>query len=823
MRACKLRPMAWVGSVMMVLLAVALVWEMADAQIVPKGAYRNLRRAKMWTGLTNFGQHGPDQDGSRRSNTDGINYPGRNRLPSSLFRARSWPGARTHMQKYINRTSTARNLGTYIITKPDPAEYTPEAATTYNVSFSGLMVSTDITPMRYPVEDMVEGKAGVGFEHVHPIAQLPMSSWWPGQPPLPPDKVLEIHNNDFNTYMKPEHKRFGELVGITHWTTETGITGTKKIYQWSFRDWDDFIIVENIFENTGDTDGDGAADLNGGAGLTLNDTYFAFFNLFWPTEGGTANYDMSVAGGLSFQVWLLRWPESRNYDLMMDDVYRYTESSNYMGATPNHADLPEAVGLKMSYAYDWDSPLTPWDDTGDAHIPEIQCCRGRANVQLRGELQAGQYVAALPIDYDPTDGFAHDTDTYVAPKVAEQPFAVPWWPHKEEPEINRNSEDEIAHALVSVHLEEERPSMDNLDGRTPYPDNPTEPLPIPDNPTLGAESGDSPMCPHWYGFSHTYGPYDLKPGEKVKIVMAFAAGMVEEENIWGWQRKIPQNQADLKTDKAMRNLIKHAKAAQDIYEYEYDVPMPPPDPLIELSNTPDATIQIVWDSLDDLEDPDYAGTAEAKDVAGYRVYRSDFYVDDWKLLADVKVGGATGGKYTYVDDTALSGFQYYYAVTAYDTGHNDFKGRGAVPELESGLAAAEQLFRYEDPPVSPAIAANADADNLKRKVAVVPTPFLSDGSHAYEGSDKMRFINLPHKCLVKIFSISGNFVGEFEHDVEEGKPAVGETDWFQETREITGLVSPGIYFFVVESRVPESMGKVQKGTFVVVGGVTTAQ
>ena len=29
--------------------------------------------------------------------------------------------------------------------------------------------------------------------------------------------------------------------------------------------------------------------------------------------------------------------------------------------------------------------------------------------------------------------------------------------------------------------------------------------------------------------------------------------------------------------------------------------------------------------------------SEAKDVAGYRVYRSDFYIDDWKLLKDIKI------------------------------------------------------------------------------------------------------------------------------------------------------------------------------------------
>ena len=120
------------------LLVAVLVWDVAWAQIIPKGEYRNLRRAKVWTGLTNFGQHGPDRDGSRRTSTDGVNYPGRNRLTGSLWSARQWPGARTHMQRYLNRTSTARNLGTYIITKPDPAEYKPDGPRPTMCHFRGF-------------------------------------------------------------------------------------------------------------------------------------------------------------------------------------------------------------------------------------------------------------------------------------------------------------------------------------------------------------------------------------------------------------------------------------------------------------------------------------------------------------------------------------------------------------------------------------------------------------------------------------------------------------------------------------------------------------
>ena len=687
-----------------------------------------------------------------------------------------------------------------------------------NVSFSGLTTSPDITPVRYPVETEIEGQMGVGFEHLHQTARVPLGNWWPGQAELSPNDVVEIHNNDYARYMDPEHKRFGELVGIARWTTETGITGTKKVYQWSFRDYDDLIIVENVFENTGDTDGDGAADLNGGAGLTLNDVYFAFYNYFWPTEGGTANRD-KVDRARGYYYWLLRRSETENYNVDQDDVYRYSEAANYGSADPSYSDVPDAVGLKLSFAFNGDSPLTARDDTGDPHFPENQCCWGRQNFQIRGEIQAGQYVGLVPIDWDPTDGFANDTETYVAPKVMDQPFAVPWFTHKEEPDIARHSEDEIGHALVSIPLDGERPSLLNLDGRTPFPENPTSALPIQPNPSRVGETVEKPMSPNWYAFSHTYGPYDLMLGDKAKIVMAFVAAMPVEENMWEWQRNVPQNQQDLLAGKGAQNLVKHARKAKEIYEFGYDVPLPPPDVKMWIDNTPEATAKISWESIDDLEDPDYAGSAEARDIAGYRVYRSDFYVDAWQLLKDIPVGDGAHldpatNTYSLIDDAALAGFEYYYAVTAYDTGHSDYKGRGSVPSLEAGLGAPEQIFRNSYIPVSPAVASNPTANRLEALVRVVPNPFLADGVHAYLGSEKIRFVNLPNKADVKIFSVAGDLVAAFKHD----DPAVGEFGFTQATAELTGSLSAGIYYFVVRSEASESLGKIQRGTFVVVGG-----
>ncbi len=70
---------------------------------------------------------------------------------------------------------------------------------------------------------------------------------------------------------------------IVKWTTGVGITGTKKAKAWSYQKYDDFFIVENIFEYTGDSNGDGvvtAEDVYGTDLPVLTDVYFAFGNMF---------------------------------------------------------------------------------------------------------------------------------------------------------------------------------------------------------------------------------------------------------------------------------------------------------------------------------------------------------------------------------------------------------------------------------------------------------------------------------------------------------------------------------------------------------------
>ncbi|GIS72114.1 MAG: hypothetical protein CM1200mP10_16910 [Candidatus Neomarinimicrobiota bacterium] len=107
---------------------------------------------------------------------------------------------------------------------------------------------------------------------------------------------------------------------------------------------------------------------------------------------------------------------------------------------------------------------------------------------------------------------------------------------------------------------------------------------------------------------------------------------------------------------------------------------------------------------------------------------------------------------------------------------------------------------------------------MGEQIRVVPNPYrldFSDPLHMYpDVADpyKIRFINLPKHCMIRIYSASGDLVYESEHQ----KNTAAETAWRQNTITFSGRVVSGIYFWVVESLDPASTGKIQKGTLAVV-------
>ena len=113
---------------------------------------------------------------------------------------------------------------------------------------------------------------------------------------------------------------------------------------------------------------------------------------------------------------------------------------------------------------------------------------------------------------------------------------------------------------------------------------------------------------------------------------------------------------------------------------------------------------------------------------------------------------------------------------------------------------------------SPLLAANPESNALTREILVVPNPFnLNETERNYQGTNKLRFVGVPSKSRISIFTVSGDRVAVINHD----DPSAGEAAWQLKDRFLTGEATSAVYFYVVESLVPESSGQKVSGSFVI--------
>ncbi|MBT7042975.1 MAG: hypothetical protein HN920_05490, partial [Candidatus Marinimicrobia bacterium] len=100
------------------------------------------------------------------------------------------------------------------------------------------------------------------------------------------------------------------------------------------------------------------------------------------------------------------------------------------------------------------------------------------------------------------------------------------------------------------------------------------------------------------------------------------------------------------------------------------------------------------------------------------------------------------------------------------------------------------------------------------KVKVVPNPYIVRSNFKEsEFLRRIRFTNLPNVCKIKIFTLSGEFVNELDHNSDtEGN------EWW-DLRSINNQeVSPGLYLYYIEQFNPATHKKIadQVGKFAIV-------
>jgi hypothetical protein len=502
----------------------------------------------------------------------------------------------------------------------------------------------------------------------------------------------------------------------------------------------------------------------------------------------------------------------------------------------------------MTYAYDWNNWC--WtgsyaDDVGDpwrgGNRPSSVA---PPTLTVDGDLLSPAWIGWAEIDVDPTDGFVGDNAKYEAPKVAQQPFAhnMFWFQGRQssiaqlgdlvgdEPDPTKMSDDTlyqmITRSPATSYFNSDRlarPSRGSGDPNKgvpllPLSDNPTGPMPYVPNPDW--EWKNRPGIAAAYTVMDAYGPYDLAPGQKVKFVFAYVAGAPVEDNVREFQRK--KDSSELKKEEngaAFANLVKHLKKAQEAYALGYDLPNQPPDVDVTVASSENARVKLTWsDAADKSINPDTG----KPDVAGYHIYQAATLPDQWKQVADIKVGSAASGTYSLEDQGSLAGFQYFYSVRAYQGSANaGFKSRVTGKGVDGGVSAYESgvgdpsTFYYPptgETPFSPVQAASAAADRLEKNLLIVPNPYFDDRLHGYEGTPKIRILNVPRRCKIRIYTVAGDLVGQMDFD----SATEGEAAYFQLNKTATTPLTFGIYLVTVESLMPESLGKVKRASFVVI-------
>jgi hypothetical protein len=158
-------------------------------------------------------------------------------------------------------------------------------------------------------------------------------------------------------------------------------------------------------------------------------------------------------------------------------------------------------------------------------------------------------------------------------------------------------------------------------------------------------------------------------------------------------------------------------------------------------------------------------------------------------------------EYEYEIENLLPTVPYFVNVTAFDYGSPS----SGLPSLETSKTVnAKTAF---------ALHTSETAQALGEEIYVWPNPYRGDADYLAQGFEgrfsqfsnpipdrerRIHFANLPPRATIKIYSLDGDLVSEFEHDKASSDPTSMHAEWDMITRNTQAVVS-GIYYWVVEA------------------------
>jgi hypothetical protein len=570
----------------------------------------------------------------------------------------------------------------------------------------------------------------------------------------PPITIVDgVQQVPRQAYDEIDPELISDAMLVVRFSTQNGITTEMRWYAYACKNADSYMMLDIVLLNNGNALGDEKRLEY--RNQILHDVAFSYNIQQYISQDGATEYTA---------IW---------EDRCDDWVEYYGENYlDYIGTdTPAHpTGDPGADSLRLFIMWDGDNNLHPEvDDTGDPTLSY-----GYYRLALtQGQFRSQQYLGMGILHADKS---ADDESNDLS-----QPFSTVW-----RPQTKGFSSDQDRYNFIF--------SGDHMD--SPQEMGYTEP----NDPTTVAR----PIC--YPGV----GPYEEMPYmSDVHIVMLIAVNglsyvkCAEHGRQWWEQRQGGEGITDMEKNALLAtgrdSLFRVYSAATRRYfrniEGErdpFDAPDPPPAPDLTVT-AGEKSVLLEWSDVSGESDPD----TETNDFAGYRVYRS-LGRNDTTFTRIWECGGNSGIPVTtsYSDETVQRGFAYFYYVTAYDDGSQNWEQPGV--SLESGkLWNMMQRNQAVHPFLTKTPVSTLD------DIKVIPNPYhdLSE-RYNYPGEpNKILFINIPPECTIKIYTMSGDLVMTLHHT-----DGTSEESWNQVT-EHNQLIYTGVYIYAVESDMGDKIGK----------------
>ncbi len=586
----------------------------------------------------------------------------------------------------------------------------------------GAVNFTDETGTNYPYKVVHVGPRVNGANEFFPIEFKMVSRFAP--PEVTVDGEASFDKPVDNDEVDPTMKADRMIINVVN--SGLGITMTRKIMQFSQEFHDNYIVYEYTYTNTGNTDADADIEL---PNTTLEGVYFYF------------QYRYSVCANTRYVIGnATGWGINSMLDTRGDGVKVDPPNENFRAQYAWHGRYPA---------------FTAYDNIGGP-IWAPGSGEGTTEADTTGRLGASQFVGVVTLHADRSA-----TDKADDPS---QPSTTSY-EGSDEPLQSNNS----AFNLPKMALEYEWMSKGHVSPRHADKVEPSGNFIEPTgDPALGTPGG--------FSNANGYGPYTLRPGESVRIVMAegmSGLSRIMQERI-GQQykrRQITAREKNIWVMTGRDSLFQTFRRAIANFNSGYNIPRSPLPPKSLTVESGGDRINLLWDVYEN--DPN---------LSGFEIYRAVGRRDSTYYL--IHTAGPQDRSYS--DTTPIRGRDYYYYLVAVGKPEQN-DGSGLTPR------GALRSNRY--------YAQTYNEANLKRQagtslsqIRVVPNPYhLSStlGELRFDQPNQIKFFDIPGQCTIKIFTESGELIQTLEHT--DGS---GDEEWNLITSSNQVIVS-GVYIAVV--------------------------